>query len=139
MYIHLFSVGGSTSEVATQGSSIDKEITGDDTDILPFVKDIEKSGLPGTRDTHESHHRTGFDVSENLVEEAKRSTRDGDGVIDAFPGKGLVVGKGSFLFGLGLLFDGPRSLLSRRAALSSAVSLVSLVNMEKPKPPNDGP
>ena len=100
MYIHLFSIGSSTSEVATQGSSINKEIAGDDTDVLSLSEDIETSGLPGARGTHESRHRTGFDIPENLVEEPERSTGDGDSVIDAFPSKGLVVSKGSLLFNL---------------------------------------
>ena len=112
VYVHLFSVGGSTGEVASEWLSIDKEITRDDTDILPLSEDVEASGLSGTRSTHEGGHRTRLDVTINFVEESASSARNGDGVIDAFPSEGLVVFEGRFLFGLGsLLFDALGSIL----------------------------
>ena len=107
MHIHLLGVGGTASEVAAERSSIDKEITGHDTDILPLSKNIEARGLPSAGSTHESRHRTGLDITVHLVEESKSSTRNWDGVIDTFPGKGLVVSEGSLLLldgGL-LVFD----------------------------------
>ena len=100
MYIHLFSVGGPTSEVATEGPSIDEKITRDDTDVLPLGKDVETSGLSGTRGTHESGHGTGLDVAVDIVKESEGSTWDGDGVIDALPSEGLVVSEGRLLLGL---------------------------------------
>ena len=106
VYIHLFGVGGSTSEIATEGSSINEKIASNDTDILPLSKDVEASGLPGARSTHESGHRTGLDITVNVVKESKISTRDGDGVIDMFPGESFVVIEGRLLLGLDfLLFD----------------------------------
>ena len=95
VYIHLLGVGGVTSEVATERSSIDKEITRHDTGILPLSKNIEAHGLFGAISTHESRHCTGLDI--HLVEESKSSTRDWDSVIDTFPGESLVVSEGSLL------------------------------------------
>ena len=112
MYIHLLGVGGSTSEVAAEGPSIDEKITRDYTDIFPLGEDVETSGLSGTRSTHEGGHGTRLDVAVDVVEESEGCTRDGDSVIDALPSEGLVVSEGRFLLGLGpLYFDSLGSLL----------------------------
>jgi hypothetical protein len=100
VYIHLFSVGSPTREVAPEWLSTYEEIARNDTDVLPLSEDVEAGGLSGTRSTHESGHRAGLDVTRNLVEESKRSTGNGDSVIDAFPSEGLAVFEGGFLFGL---------------------------------------
>ena len=103
VYIHLLGVGGSTSEVASERLSTDEEIASNNTDILPLSEDVEASGLSGTRSTHESGHRTGFDATINIVKESTSSAGNGDGVIDAFPGEGLAVIEGGFFLGLGSL------------------------------------
>ena len=63
--------------------------------MLPLGEDIEASGLAGTRSAHEGRKCTGFYMTVNLVEKPTGSTRDGNSVIDAFPGEILAVGKGS--------------------------------------------
>ena len=112
MHIHLLSVSGSTCEIATKRPPIDEEIASDDTDILPLSKNIEASGLPSTRSTHESRHRPRPDVAVNLMEESKICTRDGDNIIDALPSKSLAVGERDLFVNFGsLLFDALWSLL----------------------------
>ena len=63
--------------------------------MLPLGEDVEASGLAGTRGSHEGRECTGIDMTVNLVEKPTGSTRDGDSVIDGFPGESLAVGKGS--------------------------------------------
>ena len=103
VHVHLFSVGGSTSEVASERLSTDEEITRNNTDVLPLSEDVQASGLSGTGSTHESGHRAGFDITINIVKESTSSTGNRDSVIDAFPGESLVAFKGRSLFGLGSL------------------------------------
>ena len=54
--------------------------------MLPLGEDIEESGLAGTRSAHEGRRCTGLDMTVKLVEKPTGSTRNGDSVIDAFPG-----------------------------------------------------
>ena len=71
------------------------DVSRSDADMLPLGEDIEESGLAGTRSAHEGRRCTGLDMTVKLVEKPTGSTRDGDSVIDAFPGESLAVGKGS--------------------------------------------
>ena len=128
VHIHLLGVGSSASEVPTKWPPIDEEITADDANIFPLSKDIKACGLASTRGTHERRHRTGPDISVNLMKESKVSTRDGDSVIDAFPGKGLAVSEGNLLLNLGpLLSDalgGPLLLAESSVELGSLFGLL---------------
>ena len=113
MHIHLLRVGGSPSEVAPKRPSIHKQITSDDTDILPLRENVETRGLPGTRSTHKGRQRTRLDISINVVKESKTPTRDGHGIINTFPGESLAIseGVGPLKPPRLLLFDGPGDLL----------------------------
>ena len=111
MYVHLLSVSGSPGKVSAERPSIDKEITRHDANVLPLGKDIQTSGLPGTRSTHEGRQCPGPDVAVNFVQKSSSSTRDGNDIIYAFPSEGPAVGEGSFLFRVKLLFDTLGNLL----------------------------
>ena len=91
MDVHLFCVGGSSCEVAAERSSVDEQVTRNDTDVLPLGKHVETGGLSGARRTHEGSHGSRFDISVDLVKESESPAGDGDGVIDVFPGEGLVI------------------------------------------------
>ena len=95
MCTRLFSVGSSTSESTAEWHSVDKDVARSDTDMLPLGEDIGASGLAGTRSAHEGRKCTGLDMTVNLVKKPTGFTRDGDSVIDAFPGESLAVRKGS--------------------------------------------
>ena len=63
--------------------------------MLPLGENIEASGLAGTRSTHEGRKCAGLDMTVKLAEKPTGSARDGDSIIDGFPGESLGVSKGS--------------------------------------------
>ena len=95
VYLRPFSVGSSTSEFIAEWSSVDKDVARSDTDMLPLGGDIEASGLVGTRSAHEGRKCTGLNMTVNPMDKPTGSARDGDSIIDAFPGESLAVSKGS--------------------------------------------
>ena len=77
----------SAGEVRVERTTINKDFSGDDTDILPLRKNVQAGRLSRAGCSHQSRDRTRLHIAHDIVQQAQMSTWNGDDIIDILPCK----------------------------------------------------
>src|SRR5277367_4572085 len=71
MYVELFTICGTTLKFDSSRLSVDEYVSRNDSDVFAVRQNIQQSSLSGSRGSHKGSKLSGFDISENVVQQSQ--------------------------------------------------------------------
>src|SRR5271154_1953730 len=71
MYVELFAVCGATLKFDSSRLSVDEDVSRNDSDVFAVCENIQQSSLSRSRGSHKGSKLSGFNISENIVQQSQ--------------------------------------------------------------------